>query len=164
MNRNEFLRILRESLEMSLEQDAINAQLDYYDKYISDEIKKGRSESDVIKELGDPRLIAKTIKTVNTNSDSLDDFGKTTNDYNRSYEGNSNSQANQNRNYTVYANKVGIGCVIIALVVFIIVMWILRMLGYVAYGLGTLALSGPVGFIIVAAFLFLLFGGRGKSS
>ena len=164
MNKNEFLRILKESLEMSLEQDAINAQLDYYDKYISDEVKKGRTEKEVIEELGDPRLIAKTIKTVNANSDSLDDFGKTTNGYNRSYEGNSNSQANQNRNYTVYTNKVGIGCVIIALVVFIIVMGILRMLGYVAYGLGTLALSGPVGFILVAAFLFLLFGGRGRSS
>lgn len=160
MSREEFLKQLKEALSMSLEKVAINEQLDYYDKYISDEVKKGRSEKEVIDELGDPRLIAKTIKTVNTNSDSLDDYGKTTSDYNRSYEGNSNSQANQNRNYTVYTNKVGIGCVIIALVVFIIVMGILRILGNVAYGLGTLALSGPVGFILVVVLLYLLLSGR----
>lgn len=162
MNRTEFLRILKESLELSLEQDAINAQLDYYDKYISDEIKKGRSESDVIKELGDPRLIAKTIKTVNTNSDSLDNYGKTDSDYNKSYEGYNDSKKSSHGSYTVYSNKLGIGCVIIGLLIFIIVLAVLKMLGYLAYGIGAVALSGPIGFIFVLALLYLLFSGRDK--
>ena len=34
----------------------------YYDGYISDEVRKGRSEEEVIEEIGDPRLIARTIE------------------------------------------------------------------------------------------------------
>ena len=33
----------------------------YYDDYIRSERQKGRSESDIMDELGDPRLIARTI-------------------------------------------------------------------------------------------------------
>lgn len=37
------------------------SNLEYYETYIRDEVRKGRSESDVLGELGDPRLIARTI-------------------------------------------------------------------------------------------------------
>ena len=36
-------------------------QLRYYDDYIRSERQKGRSEADIMEELGDPRLIARTI-------------------------------------------------------------------------------------------------------
>lgn len=47
---------------MDVPQSVIRNQLAYYDQYISDEIAKGRSEREVVDELGDPRLIAKTIE------------------------------------------------------------------------------------------------------
>ena len=168
MNRNEFLRILRESLEMSREQDAINAQLDYYDKYISDEIKKGKTEKEVIEELGDPRLIAKTIKMVsNTNDVTSDSENNNANSQNHEnsngYSGGyNNSQSNANRRYSTYVDASGIGCVIAGLVVFIIISLILRMFGYMVYGLGNLAVSGPIGFIIVLGLLYYLFGRGGR--
>lgn len=168
MNRNEFLRILRESLEMSLEKDAINAQLDYYDKYISDEMKNGKTEKDVIAELGDPRLIAKTIKTVsNTNdvtSDSENNKSSSKNHENSSgySRGYSNTQSNGNRKYSTYVDTSGIGCVIAGLVVFIIISLILRMFGYMVYGLGNLAFSGPIGFLFVLALMYFLFGRGGR--
>lgn len=33
----------------------------YYDNYIQEEVRKGRTEADVIAELGDPWVIARTI-------------------------------------------------------------------------------------------------------
>lgn len=158
MNRNEFLRILRESLEMSLEKDAINSQLDYYDRYISDEMKNGRSEKEVIEELGDPRLIAKTIKTV-SNSNDVKKSDENSNGYSKAYN---NSQSNNNRKYSTYVDTSGIGCVIAGLVVFIIISLILRMFGYVVYGLGDLAFRGPIGFLFVFGLLYLLFGRGGR--
>ena len=168
MNKYEFLKILRESLEMSLEKDAINAQLDYYDKYISDEIEKGRSEKEVIDELGDPRLIAKTIKTVNNSNDvtssTENSYGEKQNrESSGGYRGNYNdSQSNNNRKYATYVDTSGIGCVIAGLVAFIIISLILRMFGYMVYGLGNLAFSGPIGFMIVLGLLYLIFGRGGR--
>lgn len=165
MSREEFLKILRESLSMSLENDAINKQLDYYDRYISDEVEKGRTEKEVIEELGDPRLIAKTIKTVSKTDDLRvgDDSG-----YNQN-QGSSNTQqcyggeqSNGNRKNATYVDTSGIGCVIAGLVVFIIISLILRMLGYMVYGLGNLAFSGPLGFLLVLGIFFLLFGRGGR--
>ena len=168
MNRNEFLRILRESLEMSLEKDAINAQLDYYDKYISDEMKKGKTEKEVIEELGDPRLIAKTIKTVNT-GEGINKASSDENDYSNDYYRSQGESYNKSRtNFgnggfrTYYSSNSVIGCTIAFLVFFIIVYGILRMFGNIAYGVGSLAFSGPIGFLLVCGLLYLLFGGRRK--
>ncbi|MBP3200825.1 MAG: DUF1700 domain-containing protein [Lachnospiraceae bacterium] len=163
MSREDFLKTLRNSLELSLEKDAIKEQLDYYDKYISDEINKGRTEKEVIDELGDPRLIAKTIKTV-SGSDVITDSttdNENKNDY-QSNNANSNSQNRYNREFSGYVNNNNtIGCIIFGLVIFIIIYSILRFMGNLAYGVGTIAFSGPIGFLLVLA-LFYLFFGRGR--
>lgn len=176
MSREEFLKVLKESLSMSLEKDAINAQIDYYDKYISDEIKKGRNEKEVLDELGDPRLIAKTIKTVSANDNSSinnsdsnqsdnrqDSYGSYNDNQtnNRSYGGYGQNSRNS-RSYGGYVNSNGtIGCIIAGLVMFIIVYGILTFMGRLAYGVGEFAFSGPIGFIIVLGLFYLLFG-RGR--
>ena len=61
MKKQEFLNILQKSLEDNLGQSNIKNHINYYNHYIDDEIKKGRKEKEIIDELGDPRLIAKTI-------------------------------------------------------------------------------------------------------
>lgn len=166
MSREEFLKKLNDSLSESLDRDKVNEQIDYYDNYISDEIKKGRSEKEILLELGDPRLIAKTIKTVNkidsvANIDSSND-DYTSNHQNERYHENNSSYTRNNRNSKSYvSNTQFIGCVIAFLILFIIVMGILRFFGDVAYGLGTLAFSGPIGFILVISLLYFIFG-RGR--
>ena len=153
---------------MSLEKDAINAQLDYYDKYISDEMKKGKTEKEVLEELGDPRLIAKTIKTVNTgesiNKTSSDENNYNNDDYRSQGESYNSRRANSGNGgfRTYYSSNSVIGCTIAFLVFFIIVYGILRLFGNIAYGLGDLAFSGPIGFLLVCGLLYLLFGGRRK--
>ena len=61
MTKQEFLHNLTVALNLNVSDAVIHEQLAYYDKYISDEIAKGRSETEVIESLGSPRLLAKTI-------------------------------------------------------------------------------------------------------
>lgn len=61
MTREDFLRELRISLQGRIPQGQVNEQLNYYENYIIEESKKGRTEEEVLLSLGNPRLIAKTI-------------------------------------------------------------------------------------------------------
>lgn len=61
MTKYEFLERLRQALANDLGGAVIQENVSYYDNYISDEVRKGRSEAAVIDELGDPWAIAKTI-------------------------------------------------------------------------------------------------------
>lgn len=55
MTKNEFLSILRDSLAGNVPSDVINENISYYRDYIENNDK---AESQVLEELGDPRLIA----------------------------------------------------------------------------------------------------------
>ena len=62
MRKNEFLDELRKALSSDLSNKEIQDNIDYYRDYINTEISKGRTEEDVMNELGDPWIIARTIK------------------------------------------------------------------------------------------------------
>ena len=61
MSKQEFLRGLEEALleQMSISEAAPHIR--YYQDYIESEVRKGRTEEEVIASLSNPRLIAKTI-------------------------------------------------------------------------------------------------------
>lgn len=61
MTRQEFLQELRIALQGEVSQAAVNEHIRYYENYIIEESRKGRSEEEVIAQLGNPRLIAKTL-------------------------------------------------------------------------------------------------------
>lgn len=61
MSKDEFLEKLRKALGNDLAGSIVQENVDYYRQYISDEVTKGRSEADVIAELGDPWAIARNI-------------------------------------------------------------------------------------------------------
>ena len=61
MSRREFLEVLRGQLSGQMTQGRAAAHVRYYEDYIQSQVRNGRSESDVLAELGDPRLIAKTL-------------------------------------------------------------------------------------------------------
>lgn len=61
MRRTEFLETLKKALDGEISIEDIRNNLDYYDQYIRTEVSAGKSEEEVLDELGDPQLIAKTI-------------------------------------------------------------------------------------------------------
>lgn len=61
MSKEEFLRGLENALSGNVPPSVVRDNLRYYDDYIRSERQKGRTEADIMEELGDPRLIARTI-------------------------------------------------------------------------------------------------------
>ena len=68
MTKEEFLAELRACLSGKMSPQEIESNIDYYRAYIEGEVMKGRSEADVMEELGSARLIAKTL-TANLKDD-----------------------------------------------------------------------------------------------
>ena len=65
MEKKEFLERLARALAGQVSQAVIEENLRYYDSYLSEEMAKGKTIHQVLEELGDPRLIAKTIIDAN---------------------------------------------------------------------------------------------------
>lgn len=61
MTANEFLEGLRKALGNDLGGPVIQENVEYYRGYIREEVEHGRSEEEVVAELGDPWVIAQTI-------------------------------------------------------------------------------------------------------
>lgn len=61
MNKKEFLDTLYNQLFGQMAEGAIAAHVQYYRNYIEDAVTQGRTEEEVLNELGDPRLIARTL-------------------------------------------------------------------------------------------------------
>ena len=88
MTKEEFLEGLKRALFSTGSQSLIEYNLDYYSSYIDGEIAKGRSMDEVMNELGDPRLIANSIKVAEGYSDVFNTKGFDK-DYEESHEENS---------------------------------------------------------------------------
>lgn len=61
MTKYEFLKELREALEGQVPMNEIDDSISYYRDYFSRQEAGGRSEQEILEELGSPRLIAKSI-------------------------------------------------------------------------------------------------------
>jgi len=72
MTKQEFLGKLRISLNGKVAANQVEEHIRYYEDYISVEMRKGRSEEDVMASLGDPRLISRTIIETSTKSRSAE--------------------------------------------------------------------------------------------
>lgn len=65
MNKQEFIDRLRMALNGRVSPGLVMDNVNYYEDYINTEIRKGRTEEEVLDSLGDPRLIARTIIQTN---------------------------------------------------------------------------------------------------
>lgn len=79
MNRYEFIERLRTALAGKVTQSTLNDNIRYYEEYLDSEIRKGRKEEEVLEELGNPRLLAKTIIEANKQANQ---WGRTEENYN----------------------------------------------------------------------------------
>jgi len=61
MTKSEFLDKLRAALGNDLSGAIIQENVNYYSSYISEEVSKGKTEAEVIEELGDPWVLAQTV-------------------------------------------------------------------------------------------------------
>lgn len=76
MDRADFIEILRSQLSGQMQEGKAAAHVRYYEDYIQSQVRRGRREEEVLAELGDPRLIAKTL--IDTDADAeerYEDYG-----------------------------------------------------------------------------------------
>ena len=66
MGRQEFIDRLRAALNGNVSAATVAENVNYYNEYIYSEMRRGRSEEEILNSLGDPRLIARTIIETNT--------------------------------------------------------------------------------------------------
>ena len=97
MDKKEFLDILYEQLSCQMPEGNVAAHVQYYRNYIEEEQRKGRSEDDILNELGDPHLIARTLlDTDSTTSGNPQTTGHYSEPYaDNSYEYNDSSSGHQ---------------------------------------------------------------------
>ena len=72
MNRTEFLDTLRSQLSGQMHEGKVAAHVRYYEDYIQCQVRSGRIEQDVLQELGDPRLIARTLLDTDVDNGQMD--------------------------------------------------------------------------------------------
>lgn len=68
MGKQEFIEKLRMALSGRVSAEIVAENIRYYEEYINIEVRKGRSEEEILEQLGDPRLIARTIVQTNGSS------------------------------------------------------------------------------------------------
>lgn len=70
MTQYEFVRELELALRGNVSDQVIRENVEYYRSYIREQVAAGRTESEILAELGSPRLIARTIiDTAGTQAD-----------------------------------------------------------------------------------------------
>ena len=102
MTKDEFLTQLNQELATTGSYEFNREQILYYRDYINGELAKGRTEQQIMDELGDPRLIAKTIK----NANGLDDDRPVEND-SQGYAGGGTYRSGSYQNSGTYQNGGG---------------------------------------------------------
>lgn len=90
MTKQEFMEKLRLALTGKVPGNVVTENLQYYEDYINTEIRKGKSEEEVLAALGDPRLIARTIITASAQADTAG--AGEYQEYNRSAQAQGNGQ------------------------------------------------------------------------
>ena len=72
MNKEAFIDTLRRALYGKVSDYELTDHVRYYEDYIQSQVRSGRDEQQVLDELGDPRLIARTLLDTDVDSGQLD--------------------------------------------------------------------------------------------
>lgn len=98
MTKEQFIMELEQCLQGEVSAYELSDSLTYYRQYFEDEMRNGKSEEQVIKELGSPRLIARSI----IDARGIEENGSNNSGYEESAYG--NRYAQNDSSYDGYGN------------------------------------------------------------
>lgn len=149
MNKTEFLNALRDKLTQDyLGEAKVNEHMRYYENYISQEIQSGRSEREVIDELGDPLLLARTILDTSGGSESGEFHTESSS---RSGVYNDPEQESNRTNNSGFQMNSRWGCFAAAVIIILIILFVFWIVGSVVSAV--LPILFPV---LIVLFIFTL--------
>lgn len=138
MNKRQYLESLREYLSFELPERLVKKNLDFYSDYFAEQTKEGKSVTEIIEELGDPQLIARScIEAEKAGPDGIpdnsDDYSFEQEIYaertgNRGYDSSTDRESNSGTYYRTNQTQQtqqntqagpfkGAGCLLTALIV-----------------------------------------------
>ena len=150
MTKQEFIEGIGRSLKGKIDDVEYMKQLEYYSSYIDDEVRKGKTEEEVLEALGDPRLIAKTIvQTYVMSDDPTRNYYKAeANGFREeTYEDNSDSQSNTETKFEEYTDK--------AKRILYIALGVLVLLLVLSLVFKVVAFLAPIAFVILAVIIIV---------
>lgn len=119
MRKDEFINTLRSKLMGEVTAPEIENTVRYYEDYIAEAVRSGRSEEEVLAELGSPLLIAKTIiETANRGGDGPG----------RVYETGQSSRQEEERTNNIFNLPSKWVVIAVIVVIFLLLITILRIL------------------------------------
>lgn len=111
MTKQEFLDELRQALSGEVSSEAIMDAYRYYSTYIEDEMRSGKSEEQVLEELGRPNLIARSIIAANVGERQADveytEDGRSRKIYNNPFSSNGAKEERQEKKREKQERKQG---------------------------------------------------------
>ena len=131
MTREDFINELRSALSGEVSQLELNDNINYYEQYFNEQERSGRSVEEILEELGNPRLIARTI---------IDTSDRTTGE--ESYQKESEEEDNRihfNVNGQDYHKSIRNAKVAIWMIIIIALLVIIGVVAIVANVIGFLA-------------------------
>ena len=150
MTKQEFIEGIGRSLKAKIDDVEYMKQFEYYSAYIDDEVRKGKTEEEVLEALGDPRLIAKTIvQTYVMSDDPTRSYYKAeANGFREeTYEDNSDSQSNTETKFEEYTDK--------AKRILYIALGVLVLLLVLSLVFKVVAFLAPIAFVILAVIIIV---------
>lgn len=136
MTKQDFIDRLRAALNGKVSPGLVTENVNYYEDYINTEIRKGRTEAEVLQSLGDPRLIARTIIETNTKSGQDEEQSS---DYRDTGYRNAGQQTGQKVNY--YGDRASgkrfrlpawVFAIIVGIIIFLVLGVIMTILSFLA--------------------------------
>lgn len=134
MSKEEFITELRESLYTEIPSIEIENNVRYYNEYIDDQIRSGKTMEEVMAELGDPRLIARTI--IETSKLEKSDYNnRSNNTYQEEYTNTTDSYDHSERGYSKtyqYNGKVPLRYRILGIAILVLIIMLVIFVGSLA--------------------------------
>ncbi len=165
MRKEEFLQLLRQALMGDVPPGVLEENVRYYDSYITEEVRKGRTEEEVIAEIGDPRLIARTIEdtTEGASDGGYEDIYMNGQTRGGTYQdrGGSEERRKEQDSFHVYNLSGGIWRFLIPILVFVVLFSIISLLFTVVGGIFAM-LSPILGPLLIIWFLVWIFRRSGR--
>jgi uncharacterized membrane protein len=148
MDKKQFINELVDSLAGEVPSQVITENVNYYRNYLDEEVKKThRSEQEIIKEWGSPRLIARSI--IDAYEAEYGPYEGSTSESTQTVE---SDDVDVNKEYRMKSSSgCGIIALVIVIVVFLVIMTVMRIL---------LSVPGLIILLVLAMMIAFYYSGR----
>lgn len=158
MTKEEFLDGLMKALASTGSQSLIAENIRFYSSYIDDELSKGRSIDEIMEELGEPRLIANSIKVAAGYDDVFvgidnETYENTAGNYEENDDNFSDRKDNSFKTYNFSGNNLIIPIIIVIAVLVVIVAVVAAVFSFLAP-----VLLPVIGVLLLVAIIKGIFG------